>query len=395
MREVFIIAATRTPVAKAPHGKLRTVRADEFGALVVRELLRRAPAIDPSEIEDVILGCAMPEGAQGFNLARIVAHRAGLPHSVPGVTINRFCSSGLEAIAMGAQRILAGMANVVLAGGAESMSQVPMFGHRTTLNPALVDTQPDAYLPMGLTAENVAQRHSITRADQDGFAYESHRKAIAALDAGRFIDESVAVPVREVTLDARHQRVVNEFIFTTDEGPRRDTTLEKLGTLKPAFSPRGSVTAGNSSQLSDGAAAVLLVSGERLKSLGATVRPLARFVSYAVGGVAPEVMGLGPIVSIPKVLQRAGLTVADLDLIELNEAFAAQALAVIRACDLPPEKVNVNGGAIALGHPLGATGARLTVSILAELRRRRARYGLVTMCVGGGMGGAGIFENLI
>jgi acetyl-CoA acyltransferase len=392
MREVYIVSAVRTPVAKAPHGKLRTVRSDEFGALVMREALRRAPAVDPAEIEDVILGCAMPEGAQGFNIARIVAHRAGLPDGVPGVTINRFCTSGLEAIAFGAQRIMSGMADVILAGGTESMSQVPMFGHRTTLNPVLVDTMPDAYLPMGLTAENVAQRHGITRADQDAFACDSHRKAVAALDARRFADECVSVPVSEVTLDAHHRRVVNEFSFTADEGPRRDTTLEKLATLKPVFSPRGSVTAGNSSQLSDGAAAVLLVSGERLKTLG--LKPLARFVGYAVGGVAPAVMGLGPIAAIPKVLKRAGLTLADLDLIELNEAFAAQALAVIRECGLPPERVNVNGGAIALGHPLGATGAKLTVSLLAELRRRGGRYGLVTLCVGGGMGGAGVFELL-
>ena len=392
MREAFIVAAVRTPVGKAPHGKLRTVRSDEFGALVVREVLRRAPGVDPVEIDDVILGCAMPEGAQGFNLARIVAQRAGLPDSVPGVTVNRFCTSGLEAIALGAQRIMSGMADVIIAGGAESMSQVPMFGHRTTFNPTLVDTRPDAYLPMGLTAENVAQRYGITRLDQDVFACESHRKAVAAIDAGRFVEECVTVPVNEVTLDGNYRRRVSESVFTTDEGPRRDTTRDKLATLKPAFNPRGSVTAGNSSQLSDGAAAVLLVSGGRLKTLGAAVKPLARFVGYAVGGVAPEVMGIGPVVGIPKVLQRTGLRMADFDLIELNEAFAAQALAVIRECGLPPEKVNVNGGAIALGHPLGATGAKLTVSILAELRRRGGRYGLVTMCVGGGMGGAGIFE---
>jgi len=390
MREAYIVSAIRTPVGKAPHGRLSSVRSDEFGAVAVREVLRRVSGIDPREIDDVIFGCAMPEGAQGFNLARITAQRAGLPDSVPGLTVNRFCTSGLEAIAIGAQRIISGMADVIVAGGAESMSQVPMFGHRTTFNPVLVSTRPGAYLPMGLTAENVAQNYGITRADQDKFAYESHRKAIAAIDAGRFAGECVVVPVTGVSLNAAFQRCSAESVFTTDEGPRRDTTLEKLGTLKPAFSPRGSVTAGNSSQLSDGAAAVVLVSGERLKSSG--LDPLARFVSYAVGGVASEVMGVGPIVAIPKVLQRAGLTVADLDLIELNEAFAAQALAVIRECGLPPEKVNVNGGAIALGHPLGATGAKLTVSILAELRRRKGRYGLVTMCVGGGMGGAGIIE---
>jgi len=392
MREAFIVAAVRTPVGKAPHGKLRSVRADDLGALVVRETLARTPVIDPVEIDDVIIGCAMPEGAQGYNLARIVAHRAGLPDSVPGVTVNRFCTSGLEAIAFGAQRIMSGMADVIIAGGAESMSQVPMFGHRTTLNPTLVDTRPDVYLPMGLTAENVAQHYGITRADQDAFACESHRKALAAHDAGRFAGECVAVPVREVLLDPSFRRQVRESSFTTDEGPRRDSTPEKLSTLKPAFSPRGTVTAGNSSQMSDGAAAVLLVSGERVKALA--LKPLARFVGYAVGGVAPGMMGIGPVVGIPKVLQRAGLTLADLDLIELNEAFAAQALAVIRECGLPPERVNVNGGAIALGHPLGATGAKLTVSILAELRRRGGRFGLVTMCVGGGMAGAGIFELL-
>lgn len=393
MREAYIVSAVRTPVGKAPQGKLRSVRADEFGALVVREVLRRVPAIDPVELDDVILGCAMPEGAQGFNLARIIVHRAGLPDTVPGVTVNRFCTSGLEAIALGAQRILSGMADMVIAGGAESMSQVPMFGHRTTLNPTLASRMPDAYLPMGLTAENVAQRYGITREAQDAFALASHQKAMAALDAGRFAEESVTVPVREVYLDSAAKRQVREFAFAFDEGPRRDSTLEKLGKLKPVFSAQGSVTAGNSSQLSDGAAAVLLISGDRLKSLNLT--PLARFVSYAVGGVSPAVMGLGPVPGIAKVLRHAGLSLADLDLIELNEAFAAQAIAVIAECELPAEKINVNGGAIALGHPLGASGAKLTVSLLAELRRRQGRYGLVTLCVGGGMGGAGIFESLL
>jgi acetyl-CoA acyltransferase len=308
--------------------------------------------------------------------------------------VNRFCTSGLEAIAIGAQRIMSGMADVIVAGGAESMSLVPMFGHRTTLNPTLVEKMPDAYLPMGLTAENVAEKYGITRADQDAFSLESHRKAAAAIDAGRTKAETVPVPVREVLLDESGRRVVREFVFATDEGPRRDTTSEKLATLKPAFKVRGTVTAGNSSQMSDGAAAVLLVSGRRLQELGTAVRPLGRFVSYAVGGVAPGLMGIGPIAALPKVLKHAGLRVADLDLVELNEAFAAQALAVIRDCGLPPERTNVNGGAIALGHPLGATGAKLTVSLLAELERRGGRYGLVTMCVGGGMGGAGIIERL-
>ncbi|MBI2498305.1 MAG: acetyl-CoA C-acyltransferase [Opitutae bacterium] len=392
MHEAYIVSAVRTPVGKAPNGKLRTVRSDDLGALVVHEALVRAPGIDPAEVEDVILGCAMPEGAQGFNIARIVAQRASLPDAVPGVTVNRFCTSGLEALAIGAQRIMSGMADVIVAGGTESMSLVPMFGHRTTFNPTLADTAPDAYLPMGLTAENVARQYGISRTDQDTFAYDSHRKALAAIGAGRFAGECVAVPVREVFLDATGHRQVNESRFETDEGPRRDTTLERLATLKPAFHPRGTVTAGNSSQRSDGAAALLLVSGQRLKALG--LKPLARFISYAVGGVAPGVMGMGPTVSIPKVLKRAGLTVADLDLIELNEAFAAQALAVIRECGLPPEKVNVNGGAIALGHPLGATGAKLTVSLLTELRRRGGRYGLITLCVGGGWAAQASLKHL-
>lgn len=394
MTEAFIVSASRTPIGKAPRGSLRTVRSDELGALVVGDLLRRVPAIAATEIEDVIFGCAMPEGAQGYNLGRVIAQRAGLPDTVPGVTVNRFCTSGLEAIAIGAQRIMSGMADVIVAGGAESMSLVPMFGHRTTLNATLVETMPEAYLPMGLTAENVAEKYGITRAEQDAFSLESHRKAAAAIDAGRLKQESVPVPVREVLLDESGRRVVRESVFTADEGPRRDTTIEKLATLKPAFKVRGTVTAGNSSQMSDGAAAVLLVSGRRLKELGSAVRPLGRFAGYAVGGVAPGLMGIGPVAALPKVLKQTGLRVADLDLVELNEAFAAQALAVIRDCGLPPERTNVNGGAIALGHPLGATGAKLTVSLLAELERRGGRHGLVTMCVGGGMGGAGIIERL-
>jgi acetyl-CoA acyltransferase len=334
----------------------------------------------------------MPEGAQGMNVARIASQRAGLPDTVPGVTINRFCASGLEAIAMGAQRIASGAADVVIAGGTESMSQVPMGGFKMSANPCLVDTMPDAYLAMGLTAENVAGKYRVTREEADAFAYASHQKALAAIDAGRFKEECVSVPVHEVTLDKKGKRQVTEFSFDTDEGPRRDTTLERLAALKPAFSPKGSVTAGNASQRSDGAAAVVLVSGEKMKELG--LKPLARFVAYAVGGVPPGIMGIGPVAAIPKALQRAGLKLDAIDLIELNEAFAAQALAVVRECALPPDRVNVNGGAIALGHPLGATGAKLTVSIQRELQRRKGRYGLVTMCVGGGMGGAGIIENL-
>ena len=392
MKEAFIVAAARTPAGKAPNGKIRTVRPDDLAALVIQAVLARVPQLAPDQVEDLILGCAMPEGAQGMNLARIAGQRAGLPDSVPGVTVNRFCASGLEAIAMAAQRILSNMADVVIAGGAESMSQVPMGGFRMSPNPCLVDQMPDAYLAMGLTAENVAGQFHISREEADAFAYESHQKAVAAIDAGRFREECVHVPVREVNLDERGKRKVTESVFDTDEGPRRDTSPEKLAALKPAFNPKGTVTAGNASQRSDGAAAVVVMSGEKVKELG--VKPLARFVTYAVGGVAPGIMGIGPIAAIPKALQRAGLKIEDLDLIELNEAFACQALAVIRECRLPRERVNVNGGAIALGHPLGATGAKLTATILRELERRQARYGLVTMCVGGGMGGAGIFERL-
>jgi acetyl-CoA acyltransferase len=390
MTDVFIVSAARTPVGKAPNGKLRSVRPDDLAALCLTEVLRKAPQVEAAMVEDVILGCAMPEGPQGMNVARITSQRAGLPDSVPGLTINRFCASGLEAIALGSNRIATGSAEVVIAGGAESMSQVPMGGFRMAPNPALVDQMPDAYLAMGLTAENVATKFGVTREDQDRFAIESHRKAIAALDAGRLPGECVPVPVREVTLDGEGRRQANEFSFAADEGPRRDTSIEKLAALKPAFNPRGTVTAGNASQRSDGAAAVLLISGRRLKELGMT--PLARLVSYAVGGVPPGIMGIGPVAAIPRALERAGVKLAEIDLIELNEAFAAQTLAVIRQLDLPADRVNVNGGAIALGHPLGATGAKLTVSILNELQRRNGRYGLVTMCVGGGMGAAGIFE---
>jgi acetyl-CoA acyltransferase len=392
MKEVFIVSAARTPVGKAPNGKIRTVRPDDLAALCLKEVLKRAPQVDASLVDDVILGCAMPEGPQGMNIARIAGQRAALPDTVPGVTINRFCASGLEAIAMGAQRILSGMADIIIAGGTESMTQIPMGGFRMSPNPCLVDQMPDAYLAMGLTAENVSTKFGVSREDQDKFSFESHQKAIAALDGGKFKDECVSVPVREVTLDGDGKKKVNEFVFDVDEGPRRDTSLEKLAALKPAFNPRGTVTAGSASQRSDGAAAVLLMSGEKMKELGLT--PLARFVTYAVGGVPPGIMGIGPVAAIPKALQQAALKVDAIDLIELNEAFAAQALAVIRELKLPADRVNVNGGAIALGHPLGATGAKLTVSILSELQRRKGRYGLVTMCIGGGMGAAGIFEVL-
>jgi len=390
MKEVFIVSAVRTPVGKAPNGRLKTVHPADLAALVFKTALTRAPHVPPALLDDVILGCAMPEGSQGMNMARLAGLRAGLPDTVPGVTINRFCASGLEAIAMAAQRIMSGMTDVILAGGAESMSQVPMMGFRATPNPCLVDEMPDAYLGMGLTAENVASQFQVSRADQDAFAYESHQKAIAAIAAGRFREEIVPVSGREVTVDQNHKRKVTDFVFDTDEGPRPDTSLERLAALRPAFNPKGSVTAGNASQRSDGAAAVILMSGEKMKELG--VKPLARFVSYAVGGVPPGIMGIGPVVAIPKALKLAGLTVADLDVIELNEAFASQALSVVRQLALPRDRVNVNGGAIALGHPLGATGAKLTVSVIHELKRRQGRYGLVSMCVGGGMGAAGIIE---
>ncbi|HEU0037810.1 MAG TPA: acetyl-CoA C-acyltransferase [Verrucomicrobiae bacterium] len=390
MKEAFIVAAARTPIGKAPNGKIRTVRPDDLAALAIKSALSRVPQLPVEQIEDVILGCAMPEASQGMNIARITCQRAGLPDTVPGVTINRFCASGLEAIAMAAQRIMSGMADVIVAGGTESMSQVPMGGFRISPNPCLVDQMPDAYLAMGLTAENLAAKFTVSREDADAFSYESHQKAIAALDAGRFKEECVPVPVREVNLDGNGKRKVSEFVFETDEGPRRDTSLERLAALKPAFGPKGTVTAGNASQRSDGAAAVVLISGEKAKELA--VKPLARFVTYAVGGVPPGIMGIGPVEAIPKALKRAGLKTEDMDVIELNEAFACQSLAVIRQLSLPRERVNVNGGAVALGHPLGATGAKLTVSILHELKRRNGRYGLVTMCVGGGMGGAGIFE---
>jgi acetyl-CoA acyltransferase len=392
MKEVFIVSAARTPVGKAPNGKLRSVRPDDLAALCLKEVLKRAPAVTADQVDDVVLGCAMPEGVQGMNVARIASQRAGLPDTVPGVTVNRFCASGLEAIAIGAQRILSGMADVVIAGGTESMSQVPMGGFRMAPNPCLVDQMPDAYLAMGLTAENVSTKFGVSREDQDRFAYESHQKAIATLDEGKFKSQCASVPVREVTLDGDGRKQINEFVFEADEGPRRDTSPEKLAALKPAFHPRGTVTAGNASQRSDGAAAVLLVSGGTVKELG--LQPLARFVTYAVGGVPPGIMGIGPVAAIPKALQQAGLKLEGIDLIELNEAFAAQALAVMRELRLPADRVNVNGGAIALGHPLGATGAKLTVAILDELRRRKARHGLVTMCIGGGMGAAGIFEAI-
>ncbi len=391
MREAVIVSGVRTAVGKAGRGALRTVRPDDLAAIVIKAAIERT-GIEPGLVEDVIMGCAMPEGEQGLNVARVAAQRAGLPDSVCGVTVNRFCSSGLQTIAMAAYQIMAGQNEIVVAGGTESMSMVPMSGNKFSPNPYLAQHDPAVYLGMGLTAENVARRFEISRADQDAFALRSHQRALAAQAAGLF-DRSI-VPV-EVELvepgpDGQPRRRVQ--IFDRDEGPRADTSAEALAKLKPVFAAEGTVTAGNSSQTSDGAAAVVVMSAEKAAELG--LKPRARFVSFAVGGVEPEVMGIGPVVAIPKALKQAGLTLADIDLIELNEAFAAQAIAVIRQLGLDEERVNVNGGAIALGHPLGCTGAKLTVQILDELERRGGRYGMVTMCIGGGMGAAGIFERL-
>jgi acetyl-CoA acyltransferase len=391
MREVIIASSVRTPVGRAYKGTLRSTRPDELGAVAIRGALERVPQLDAKEIEDVILGCAMPEAEQGMNVARIAWLRAGLPVEVSALTINRFCSSGLQAIAMAAERIMSNGAEVIVAGGTESMSMIPMGGHKISPNPWLVDHYPDAYLSMGLTAERVGKRFGITRQAADEFSLRSHQKALAAIQAGKFDDEVVPVPVSFSTPKGSKPKR-QEIVFTVDEGPRGDTSLEALLGLKPAFHMKGTVTAGNSSQMSDGAAAAVVMSAERAKALG--IKPLARYVSFATAGYKPEEMGLGPVFAIPKALKMAGLKLADIDVIELNEAFAAQALAVIQEAELDPEKVNPNGGAIALGHPLGCTGAKLTASVIRELKRRNGRYGMVTMCVGGGMGAAGIFENL-
>ena len=391
MREVVIASSVRTPVGRAFKGTLRATRPDELGAIAIKGALERVPQVDPKEIEDVILGCAMPEAEQGMNVARIASLRAGLPVNVSAMTINRFCSSGLQAIAMAAERIMAGGAEIIVAGGTESMSMVPMMGNKISPNPWLVDHYPDAYLSMGLTAERVAQRLAITREAADEFSLRSHQKAMAALAAGKFEDETVPVPVSFVTPNGSKPKR-QEIVFKADEGPRADTSIAALGALKPVFHVKGSVTAGNSSQMSDGAAVAVVMSAERAQALG--IKPLARYVSFATAGYLPEEMGLGPVYAIPKALKMAGLKLSDIDVIELNEAFAAQALGVIRELGLDPERVNPNGGAIALGHPLGCTGAKLTATVIRELKRRNARYGMVTMCVGGGMGAAGIFENL-
>jgi acetyl-CoA acyltransferase len=393
MQEAVLVSAVRTPVGRAPKGALSTTRPDDLGAIALRGALDRIPELDRAEIDDVILGCAQPEGEQGWNIARWAAMRAGLPVEVPGVTVNRLCSSGLEAIALADLRIRSGGDRVVVAGGAESMSLLPMGGLKPSPNPWMAEHYPASLLTMGLTAERVARHYGVSREDQDTFALASHRKALAAQAAGRFSEELIPVTVTTAVPGARAGKpVVTETVFAADEGPRADTSSEALAKLKPAFHAQGTVTAGNSSQTSDGAAAVVLMDAARAQELG--IRPIGRLVAYAATGCLPEEMGIGPITAIPKALRRAGLTLDQIGLIELNEAFAAQALAVIRALGLDMERINVNGGAIALGHPLGCTGAKLTATLLSEMRRRLVRYGMVTMCVGGGMGAAGIFELL-
>jgi acetyl-CoA acyltransferase len=391
MNQAVIVSAVRTAVGKAPKGALSATRPDDMAAVAMRTAIERVVGLRPEDIDDIYIGCAMPEGEQGMNVARIAAFRAGIPYSVPAMTLNRFCSSGLQSIAFAADRIGSGAAHCIIAGGTESMSMIPIGGRKIAPNPALIETNPETYISMGLTAENVAKEFRISREEQDTFALESHRKALAAIEAGRFKDEIVALPIHEIVID-HAQRTTRDYTFDTDEGPRRDTSMEALAKLKPAFKGEGTVTAGNSSQMSDGAAAVVVMSEEKAKSMG--LKPLGRFVAYATAGVRPGVMGIGPVEAIPKVLKQAGLTLENIDLIELNEAFAAQSIAVIRQLGLDPSKVNVNGGAIALGHPLGCTGSKLAATLLYEMGRRGARYGMVTMCVGGGMGAAGIFERL-
>ncbi len=398
MREAVIVSSVRTAVGKAVKGTLRRARPDDLAAAVIEGALQRVPSLDRALVDDVILGCAMPEAEQGMNVARIASLLAGLPHGASAMTVNRFCSSGLQAIALGADAIVAGRADVVIAGGTESMSLIPMGGSKIAPNPSLLERYPDSYLGMGMTAELVARKYGIDRAASDAFALASHQKALAAIDAGRFKSQIVPVTIEPPdavpSAPARRGKPAPPaptLVFDVDEGPRRDTEAAALAKLKPAFAQDGIVTAGNSSQMSDGAAATVLVSAARARELGLT--PLGRLVAYSVAGVAPEIMGIGPVEAIPKVLRQAGLRLEQIDLIELNEAFAAQALAVIAAAGLDASKVNVNGGAIALGHPLGCTGAKLVAQMLAELDRRDGRYGLVTMCVGGGMGAAGIVER--
>lgn len=393
MREAVIVAGSRTAVGKAVRGSTKNVRSEDMAATVIQDLLKQTDGkLDPMEIDDVIVGCAMTEGSQGMNFGRIVTMRAGLPVEVPAQTVNRFCSSGLQTIAIAAERIIANGADIVIAGGAESMSLVPMTGHHLSPNPYLAENDPNVYMGMGQTAERVADEFNVTRDDMDEFAYYSHVKAAAAQDAGKFAEEIVPFEWEETIIGADGKPTVKKFVLDKDEHLRRETTVAALAGLKPAFRMNGRVTPGNSSPLSDGAAGVIVMEAKKAAELGLT--PIARFVGFNVGGVRPEIMGVGPIAAIPKLLKRTGLTMNDIDLVELNEAFAAQSLAVIRELNMDPSRVNVNGGAIALGHPLGATGAKLTVQLMHEMRRQSSKYGMVTMCIGGGMGAAGIFEYL-
>ncbi len=390
-KEAVIVSAARTAVGRAKRGTLADVRPDEMAAVVIKETLDRAAPVEAKDVEDVIIGCAFPEGEQGMNVARVALLRAGLPYTVPGQTVNRFCSSGLQTIALAAQQIMAGFGTCIIAGGTESMSMVPMISNKFAPNPWMAENYPQEYASMGQTAENVVAKYDISREDQDAFGYRSHMRAIAAQDAGKFEDEIVPLEFERVELK-NGKAVSHTIVFDADEGPRRDTTLEAMAKLRPAFTPKGSVTAANSSQMSDGAAAVMVMEQEKAEAMG--LKPLARFVGFAVGGVPPEVMGIGPIVAIPRVLELTGLSLDDIGLIELNEAFASQSLAVIRELGLNEEITNVNGGAIALGHPLGCTGAKLTTQLVYEMKRRDVQFGMVTMCIGGGMGAAGILENL-
>ncbi|MDJ0687466.1 MAG: acetyl-CoA C-acyltransferase [Xenococcaceae cyanobacterium MO_188.B32] len=392
MNEAYIVSSVRTAIGKAPRGTLRNVRPDDLGATAIKGAIERVPGLAPEQIDDVIMGCAFPEGEQGFNLGRIAARRAGLPYSVPGCTVNRFCASGLQTIAMASQAIMTGQAEVIVAGGAESMSLMPMGGNYLSPNPDLLEQSPNTYITMGITAENVVHRFDISRQEQDQFALRSHQHALDAIRSGRFKAEIVPVTFKETVYDHGKTQTI-ERVFEVDEGPRPDTSLEALAKLKPVFRLNGTVTAGNSSQMSDGAAAAVVMSRRMVNEL--RVQPMGRLLGYAVAGVPPEIMGIGPVEAVPKVLKQVGLTLDDIGLIELNEAFAGQSLAVIHKLGLNEEILNVNGGAIALGHPLGCTGAKLTATLLHEMQRRSIRYGMVTMCIGGGMGAAGVFENLM
>ena len=391
MREAVVVSAVRTAVGRAPRGSLRNTRPDDMAGWVVKEALNRAPGVKPEEVDDIVIGCSFPEAEQGLNVARLIGYLAGLPSSVPGQTVNRFCSSGLQAIATGAEHIMCGFADVIVAGGVESMSMVPMGGNKTVPNLKLIETYPEGYTAMGVTAENVARKYGISREDQDVFALRSHQKAAAAIKEGRFKDEILPIKVKTQEVSEDGKVTFRDFVFDTDEGVRTDTSLEALAKLRPAFSVTGSVTPGNSSPLNDGASAVVLMSKEKAKSLG--LKPMATFRSFAVAGVPPELMGIGPVEAVPKALKYAGLNLSQIDLFELNEAFASQALYVCRTLGLTLDRVNVNGGAIALGHALGNSGARLTTTLMHAMKRRNARYGVVSMCIGFGMGAAGVFER--